>query len=84
MSRHCRENWVGAEHMNSCDTVAGIVQQTVGEMWQEMNNITAYSNYDSTQQLAAQSFAFIEMGNSKSVHKLWTKIDTLPEQKKED
>ncbi|MEI6882425.1 MAG: hypothetical protein WCK82_13985 [Bacteroidota bacterium] len=49
-----------------------------------MNNITAYSNYDSTQQLAAQSFAFIEMGNSKSVHKLWTKIDTLPEQKKED
>ena len=70
--------------MNSCDTVAGIVQQTVGEMWQEMNNITAYSNYDSTQQLAAQSFAFIEMGNSKSVHKLWTKIDTLPEQKKED
>ena len=70
--------------MNSCDTVAGIVQQTVGEMWQEMNNITAYSNYDSTQQLAAQSCAFIEMVNSKSVHKLWTKIDTLPEQKKED
>jgi hypothetical protein len=53
-------------------------------MWQEMNNITAYSNFDFTQQLPAHSFAFIEMVNSKSIHRLWTKIDTLPEQKKED
>ena len=49
-----------------------------------MANFITYSNFDLTQQLVAQSFAFIEMVNSKSVHKLWTKIDTLPDDTKED